>query len=213
MGPPHRKNIRRCHNHNRSKPRVLQSLSFPVGLVVFRPYSLVSFLYRWRLQNNPWLWYPLCFSLSMILILFLDGWTRHFFSLPFIRTSVYDHNYRIRIRMGWPLSSQRRTLLNSRGEWLGHPFDLTKVRLQTAPQGTYTGAIDVVKQTLARDAFLSIRLFSPFFSFGMNNLSCLHRVDGWNWTNWGWMGCRMYRGMGPPLVGVTPIFALSFWVT
>lgn len=22
----------------------------------------------------------------------------------------------------------------------------------------------------------------------------------------------MYRGMGPPLVGVTPIFALSFWV-
>ena len=22
---------------------------------------------------------------------------------------------------------------------------------------------------------------------------------------------RLYRGMGPPLVGVTPIFALSFW--
>lgn len=33
----------------------------------------------------------------------------------------------------------------------GHPFDLTKVRLQTAPAGTYTGALDVVKQTLARD--------------------------------------------------------------
>lgn len=34
---------------------------------------------------------------------------------------------------------------------LGHPFDLTKVRLQTAPKGTYTGALDVVKKTLARD--------------------------------------------------------------
>jgi solute carrier family 25 carnitine/acylcarnitine transporter 20/29 len=33
----------------------------------------------------------------------------------------------------------------------GHPFDLTKVRLQTAPQGTYSGALDVVKKTLARD--------------------------------------------------------------
>jgi solute carrier family 25 carnitine/acylcarnitine transporter 20/29 len=34
---------------------------------------------------------------------------------------------------------------------VGHPFDLTKTRLQTAPPGTYTGAIDVVKKTLARD--------------------------------------------------------------
>uniref|UniRef100_A0A0W0FGJ4 Uncharacterized protein n=1 Tax=Moniliophthora roreri TaxID=221103 RepID=A0A0W0FGJ4_MONRR len=33
----------------------------------------------------------------------------------------------------------------------GHPFDLTKTRLQTAPPGTYTGALDVVKKALARD--------------------------------------------------------------
>lgn len=33
----------------------------------------------------------------------------------------------------------------------GHPFDLTKTRLQTAAPGTYTGAIDVVKKALARD--------------------------------------------------------------
>ncbi|KAG8897725.1 carnitine transporter, partial [Tulasnella sp. 403] len=59
---------------------------------------------------------------------------------------------------------------------VGHPFDLTKTRLQTAQAGTYTGALDVVKKTLARDG-----------------------VRG------------MYRGMGPPLVGVTPIFAISFW--
>jgi hypothetical protein len=33
----------------------------------------------------------------------------------------------------------------------GHPFDLTKTRLQTAPAGVYTGAIDVVKKTVAKD--------------------------------------------------------------
>lgn len=33
----------------------------------------------------------------------------------------------------------------------GQPFDLTKVRLQTAAPGQYTGAMDVVKQTMARD--------------------------------------------------------------
>lgn len=59
---------------------------------------------------------------------------------------------------------------------VGHPFDLTKVRLQTAAPGTYTSGIDVVKKTLKADG-----------------------IRG------------MYRGMGPPLVGVTPIFALSFW--
>ncbi|PWN30496.1 mitochondrial carrier [Jaminaea rosea] len=59
---------------------------------------------------------------------------------------------------------------------VGHPFDLTKTRLQTAAPGVYTGGLDVVKKTLAKDG-----------------------IRG------------MYRGMGPPLVGVTPIFALSFW--
>jgi len=59
---------------------------------------------------------------------------------------------------------------------VGHPFDLTKTRLQSAPKGTYTGALDVVKQTL--------------------------RADGLR---------GLYRGMGPPLVGVTPMFAVSFW--
>jgi len=59
---------------------------------------------------------------------------------------------------------------------VGHPFDLTKTRLQTAAPGVYKGAVDVVKQTLARDG-----------------------ITG------------MYRGMVPPLLGVTPIFAVSFW--
>lgn len=59
---------------------------------------------------------------------------------------------------------------------VGHPFDLTKTRLQTAPNGTYNGTLDVVRKTIKADG-----------------------VKG------------MYRGMGPPLVGVTPIFAISFW--
>ncbi|KAI5825587.1 mitochondrial carrier [Schizophyllum commune Tattone D] len=59
---------------------------------------------------------------------------------------------------------------------VGHPFDLTKTRLQTAPEGTYKGAVDVVRKTLAKDG-----------------------VTG------------LYRGVVPPLLGVTPIFAVSFW--
>jgi len=59
---------------------------------------------------------------------------------------------------------------------VGHPFDLTKTRLQTAAAGTYTGGLDVVKKTLARDGLRG-----------------------------------MYRGMGPPIVSITPMFAISFW--
>ncbi|PAV22084.1 mitochondrial carrier [Pyrrhoderma noxium] len=59
---------------------------------------------------------------------------------------------------------------------VGHPFDLIKTRLQTAQPGTYKGAIDAVKKTLAKDG-----------------------------------ATGLYRGMVPPLLGVTPIFAVSFW--
>lgn len=60
---------------------------------------------------------------------------------------------------------------------VGHPFDLVKVRLQTSTPGTYSGALDVVKKTIAHDG-------------GLRGL---------------------YRGVGAPLVGVTPMFAISFW--
>lgn len=59
---------------------------------------------------------------------------------------------------------------------VGHPFDLIKTRLQTAPPGTYSGSIDATMKTIRADG-----------------------VKG------------LYRGMGPPLIGVTPIFALSFF--
>ena len=34
---------------------------------------------------------------------------------------------------------------------VGHPFDLVKVRLQTAEKGVYRGAVDVVRKTIARE--------------------------------------------------------------
>lgn len=34
---------------------------------------------------------------------------------------------------------------------VGHPFDLVKVRLQTAERGVYKSAIDVVRKSIAKD--------------------------------------------------------------
>ena len=40
---------------------------------------------------------------------------------------------------------------------VGHPFDLVKVRLQTAEKGVYTGAMDVVRKTIAREGLARVR--------------------------------------------------------
>lgn len=42
---------------------------------------------------------------------------------------------------------------------VGHPFDLVKVRLQTAERGVYTGAMDVVKKTIAREGLARVCSF------------------------------------------------------
>jgi len=60
---------------------------------------------------------------------------------------------------------------------VGHPFDLIKVRMQTAERGVYTGAMDGLRKGIARDGL----------------------VKG------------LYAGVSAPLVGVTPMFAVSFW--
>lgn len=39
---------------------------------------------------------------------------------------------------------------------VGHPFDLVKVRLQTAEKGVYTGAMDVVRKTIAREGLFRV---------------------------------------------------------
>ena len=41
---------------------------------------------------------------------------------------------------------------------VGHPFDLVKVRLQTAEKGVYSGAVDVVKRTVAREGLARVRV-------------------------------------------------------
>lgn len=41
---------------------------------------------------------------------------------------------------------------------VGHPFDLVKVRLQTAEKGVYAGAMDVVKKTVAREGLARVRI-------------------------------------------------------
>lgn len=60
---------------------------------------------------------------------------------------------------------------------VGHPFDLVKVRLQTAEKGVYSSAMDVVRKTIAREG----------------------------------LARGLYAGVSAPLVGVTPMFAVSFW--
>ncbi|MCJ1371828.1 carnitine transporter [Loxospora ochrophaea] len=60
---------------------------------------------------------------------------------------------------------------------VGHPFDLVKVRLQTSERGVYSGAVDVVRKTVAREG----------------------------------LARGLYAGVSAPLVGVTPMFAVSFW--
>lgn len=39
---------------------------------------------------------------------------------------------------------------------VGHPFDLVKVRLQTAEKGVYSGAMDVVRRTIAREGLARV---------------------------------------------------------
>ena len=39
---------------------------------------------------------------------------------------------------------------------VGHPFDLVKVRMQTAEKGVYSGALDVVKKTVAREGLRKV---------------------------------------------------------
>lgn len=41
---------------------------------------------------------------------------------------------------------------------VGHPFDLVKVRLQTAEKGVYSGAMDVVRKTIAREGPVRVRI-------------------------------------------------------
>ena len=43
---------------------------------------------------------------------------------------------------------------------VGHPFDLVKVRLQTSQKGVYSGAMDVVRKTVAREGLVRVCFWS-----------------------------------------------------
>ena len=43
---------------------------------------------------------------------------------------------------------------------VGHPFDLVKVRLQTAEKGVYSGAMDVVRKALVREGPIKVQALS-----------------------------------------------------
>ena len=47
---------------------------------------------------------------------------------------------------------------------VGHPFDLVKVRLQTAEKGVYTGAMDVVRKTIAREGLARVRAINHIYA-------------------------------------------------
>lgn len=86
---------------------------------------------------------------------------------------------------------------------VGQPFDITKTRMQTAAPGQYKGALDVVRQTIARDGVKGYRFsIVSLFSERLREYEALMMTS----TD------RFYRGMGPPIMGVAPMFAVSFWV-
>ena len=41
---------------------------------------------------------------------------------------------------------------------VGHPFDLVKVRMQTAEKGVYSGALDCFRRGVAKDGLRRVRL-------------------------------------------------------
>ena len=46
---------------------------------------------------------------------------------------------------------------------VGHPFDLVKVRLQTSEKGVYTGALDVVRKTVAREGLARVCMIAMVY--------------------------------------------------
>ena len=55
---------------------------------------------------------------------------------------------------------------------VGHPFDLVKVRLQTAEKGVYTSAVDVVRKTVAREGLARVCLNISKEGYGTEIQSC-----------------------------------------
>jgi solute carrier family 25 carnitine/acylcarnitine transporter 20/29 len=61
---------------------------------------------------------------------------------------------------------------------VGHPFDLIKVRMQTAEKGVYTGAIDVLRKTLAREGVARVTLHKRNKKHSLAPFSPIRGVHG-----------------------------------
>ena len=55
---------------------------------------------------------------------------------------------------------------------VGHPFDLVKVRLQTSQKGVYSGAMDVVRRTVAREGLVRVCIW-PFLLQLIESFLCV----------------------------------------
>ena len=72
---------------------------------------------------------------------------------------------------------------------IGHPFDLVKVRLQTAERGVYSGAMDVVRRTIAREGIARVCLKKITWDLAKLLSCCLGPLCGCIRT---FSGCHAY---------------------
>jgi hypothetical protein len=71
---------------------------------------------------------------------------------------------------------------------VGHPFDLVKVRLQTSEKGVYSGAMDVVRKTIAKEGLMRVRTTIQRFETTsahrhLGSLCWCFSTAGWRDTN------------------------------
>ncbi|CAF9905363.1 MAG: carnitine transporter [Heterodermia speciosa] len=81
---------------------------------------------------------------------------------------------------------------------VGHPFDLVKVRLQTSERGVYTGAIDVVRKTVAREG-LGKGLYAGV-SAPLTGVTPMFAVSFWGYD----VGKSLVRSFSPQTTSNTP---------
>lgn len=81
----------------------------------------------------------------------------------------------------------------------GHPFDLVKVRLQTAEKGVYNGAIDCVRKTIAREG--PVRGLYAGVSAPLWGVTPMFAVSFWGYD----VGKTLVRAVSPGSDPKTPL--------
>ena len=74
---------------------------------------------------------------------------------------------------------------------VGHPFDLVKVRLQTSQPGVYSGALDVVRRTVAREG--AVRGLYAGVSAPLTGVTPMFAVSFWGYD----VGKQLVRSFSP----------------